>query len=400
MNRSPRDVICFGTDWYSPSKVSIRQIVDVLHERGSRVLWVNPVPIRFPRTGRRELWDKVQNKARTHSRLMSRPSAGLYVYSPFYLPVFRGPAFFINRAALTVQVLFLRAILGMWHPLVFGSRFTAWFALPAIRDCPLVFHFADKISAFRDVSGNAQRRQVLVDMERTLINSAILATCSSTMIHEYVLGVADGDTKKVRYLPHAMRASLFGGLNRDDDAVPADIAELPRPIAGYFGSLTHTNDLDAFRAAATALPGWSFVFIGRTVGDYSTLESLANVKFLGPRPHEMIPAYGAAFDVCFMGWKPHEWISNCSPVKTLEYLALGKPIVCSSSIDELTGRFPGLITMTSSNSEFVDALVRAVADDTVAHRDARRTAVADSTWERRVDEILACLAEQGARYAV
>lgn len=400
MNRHPRDVICFGTDWYSPSKVSIRQIVDVLHERGSRVLWVNPVPIRFPRTGRRELWGKVQNKARTHSRLLSRQSAGLYVYSPVYLPVFRGPAFGVNRLVVAAQIMLLRAFLGMWHPLVFGSRFTTWFALPAVRDCPLVFHFADKISAFRDVSGDADRRQVLVEMERSLIRAAILATCSSTKIHEYVLEVAGGDARKVRYLPHAMRASLFGDLTGDGEGAPAELVDLPHPIAGYFGSLTHTNDVEAFHAAATALPGWSFVFIGRAIGDYSQLEALPNVRFLGPRPHERIPAYGAAFDVCFMGWKPHEWISNSSPVKTLEYLALGKPIVCSSHISELAERFPGLVVMTTSPGEFVEALGSAVAGDSEALRGARRAAVAGATWERRVDEILGHLAELGARYAV
>lgn len=400
MNRRPRDLICFGTDWYSPSKVSIRQIVDVMHERGSRVLWINPVPIRFPRAARRELWGKVQNKARTHSRLMSRPSPRLYVYSPLYLPVFRGPAFLANRVAVTVQVLLLRAVLGMWRPLVLGSRFTTWFALPAIRDCPIVFHFADKISAFRDVSSDPQRRMVLEDMERTLIHSAVLATCSSLKIHEYVLGIAGGDTRKVRYLPHAMRESLFGGAASDGTRPPSDLAGLPRPIAGYFGSLTHTNDIDTFTTAARALPEWSFVFIGRTVGDYSALESMPNVRFLGPRAHEEIPAYGAAFDVCFMGWKPHEWISNCSPVKTLEYLALGKPIVCSSLIEELEQRFPGLIVMTASPQDFVAALVRAVADDTAERREARRAAVADATWERRVDEILRHLAEQGASYAI
>lgn len=395
----PRDVICFGTDWYSPSKVSIRQLVDVLHERGSRVLWVNPVPIRFPRSRGKELWGKVQTKARTHSRLLARPAPRVYVFSPVYLPVFRGPSFLLNRLLVVAQVALLRLLLGFRRPLVFGSRFTTWFAMPAISDCPLVFHFADKISAFRDVSTDPARRQILIDMERAMVRKASLATCSSMKIHEYVLDVSGGDSAKVRYLPHAMRASLFSNAAASDLPAPADIAPLPRPIAGYFGSLTHTNDVEAFEAAAKALPGWSFVFIGKTVGDYSSLAALANVHFLGPRPHEDIPAYGAAFDVCFMGWKPHEWITNCSPVKTLEYLALGKPIVCSSVIDELEDRFPGLVLTATGGSAFAEALVKAVEGDTESKRAARRAAVADSTWERRIDEILIALDEQGARYA-
>ena len=153
--------------------------------------------------------------------------------------------------------------------------------------------------------------------------------------------IAGTDKAKVLYFPHAVDGRLFFNDldNSDSGELPEEISQLSGPIAGYFGSLTATNDQETFISAAKALPSWDFVFIGRVSGDYSNLESLPNVHFLGPKSHKEIPAYGAAFDVCFMGWKDHEWIQNCFPLKTLEYLALQKPVVCSCQIDEITERF-------------------------------------------------------------
>lgn len=390
----PRDVICLGTDWYSASIVSVRHIVEELHDRGSRVLWVNPVPIRFPNARGKDFWNKVQTKARTHSRLLSRKGDRLWVYSPLYLPIYRGPGFLLNRIVISAQILALRLILGMWRPLVVGSAFTVWFALPAIRGLPMVFHFADKISSFREVASIPERRRVLERMEAAIAAAATVATCSSRSIHEHVLGLT-GDDRKARYLPHALKTSAF--LGAQAPVPPADLAALPRPVAGYFGSLTQTNDKDVFLAAARSLPGWSFVFIGRVAGDYGELQALPNVHFLGPRPHAEIPAYGAGFDISFMGWRAHEWISNCFPLKTLEYLALGKPIVCSSRIDELSERFPGYVRIAEGAEAFTEALVAELAADSADKAEQRRRLVEHESWSSRVDQILGWLDEAKGR---
>lgn len=398
MRVHPKDILCFGNDWYSPSKVSIKQIVEHFHAGGSRVLWINPIPIRFPNTRKKDFWKKVQTKARTHARFLSSPGKGLYVYSPLYLPFFRGPGFWINRLAISGQVLLLRLVLGMWRPLVFGSTFTAWFGLPGVKGLPLVFHFADKISSFREVSESQERRRILESMERAIIQAATLCTCSSRSIFDHVLGLATDKPGKVKYLPHAVKASVFLTEPDEPRPRPKEFEQVSDPIAGYFGTLTETNDKETFLAAALALPDWNFVFIGMTLGDYSELEALPNVFFLGPRAHEEIPVLGAAFSVCFMGWRPHEWITNCFPLKTLEYLALGKPIVCSGRIDELVERFPEFVATTESPDEFARTLVQERERDCDERRVARREAVRKETWDHRIEEILNELEEQGADY--
>jgi len=385
----PKNIICLGTDWYSPLESSIRQITTEFRHRGCRVLWINPLPIRFPSAKRPDFQKKIINKAKTHTRLLRKSAPDVHVYSPLYLPVFSPWAMKINRVLVSFQVFLLKHLLGFRSPLVIGSEFTCWYAMPAIRRHPIFFHFADKISAFREVSSIPKKRRKLEDMEFEIIREANVSGCSSQSIHKHVLDVASNQgwsTDGILYLPHAVDSRVFDESQNEAD--PSDIADLPRPIAGYYGSLTQANDKGTFLAAAKALPDWSFVFIGKVVGDYDELAVLKNVHFLGPKAHADIPRYGRCFDVCFMGWLPHEWITNSFPLKTMEYLFLGKPIVCSGRMDEVAKSFPGLIRFTNNTEEFARGLVEELAHDSPTRVEERREAVGDFTWETYVDKVL------------
>lgn len=385
----PQNVICLGTDWYSPLESSVRQIVSEFRHRGCRILWVNPLPIRFPAVKRPDFRKKVVHKAKTHARILRRAAPNVTVLSPLYLPIFSPAGMRLNRFLVSLQIEFFRLLLGFRSPLVVASEFTAWYALPAIKRHPLFFHFADKISAFREVAAQPDMRRRLENMEAEIIGAADLAGCSSRLIHQHVANVArqqDLPAERVLYLPHAVDARVFAAAAAQPD--PSDIAEIPHPIAGYYGSLTQVNDKDTFLAAARALPDWSFVFIGKVVGDYDALMAQDNVHFLGPKPHRDIPRYGRCFDVCFMGWTANEWIANCFPLKTLEYLLLGKPIVCAGVINELADLFPDFVRFTDSPAGFSAALAEEYAQDSPQKQSNRRTAVATRTWEQYVDTVL------------
>jgi glycosyltransferase involved in cell wall biosynthesis len=227
-------------------------------------------------------------------------------------------------------------------------------------------------------------------METELIQAASLVTCSSRYIYEHVRDKAGEQADKVHYLPHGVNASQFRAVLEGNVTMPDDLKDISKPIAGYFGSLTEANDKATFTYAAQHCPDWSFVFIGKVGGDYAELASFKNVFFLGQKPYEEIPVYGKFFDVCFMGWLPHEWITNCSPIKALEYLALGKPVVCSSDIGELE-KYAQFIRVTRTPEEFVAALREAYAQNTAELVAARLEYVRRYTWDAHVDTILQVL---------
>jgi glycosyltransferase involved in cell wall biosynthesis len=386
-------IICLGTDWYQPTKSSTSQVVDGFYRRGMKILWINPVPVRFPSAKRADFWNRVQSKARTHARFLATPKKGIYVYSPIFFPGFSETAMRFNRLVITAQVMALSQILRMTSPLIFYSTYTAWYALPLLKRAPSVFHFADKLSAFRETSTNPKKRQMLDTMETELIQAASLITCSSQSIYEHALRKASDQTKKVVYLPHGVNASQFRAILEGNVNMPDDLKNICKPIAGYFGSLTEANDKATFAYAAKHCPDWSFVFIGKVAGDYTELASCKNVFFLGQKAYEEIPVYGKFFDVCFMGWLPHEWITNCSPIKALEYLALGKPVICSSYITELE-KYASLVRVTSTPEEFVTALREAYTQNTAELVQRRLESVRQYSWDAHVDTILQVLNSQ------
>ncbi len=389
-SRMVSSIICLGTDWYSPTYSSTNQIIDSFYQQGIKVLWVNPVPVRFPSTKRPDFWYRVQTKARIHARFLATPKKSFYVYSPVYIPAFSPSAMKLNRLIITAQLIGLRRILRMSSPLIFGSTYTAWYALPLLKGHPSVFQFADKISAFRETSTDAKRRLILDGMETDLIQAAEVVTCSSQSIYAHVRQKAGDQAEKVLYLPHGVPASQFRAILEGNAAEPADLKGITKPVAGYFGSLTEANDKATFAYAAQHCPDWSFVFIGKVGGDYRELSSFKNVFFLGQKSYEEIPVYGKFFDVCFMGWLPSEWIASCSPIKTAEYLALGKPVVCSSYISELE-KYAPFVRVTRTPEEFVAALREAYAQNTPELVKARLDYIRHYSWNTLVQVILQAL---------
>ncbi|WP_436083696.1 glycosyltransferase [Pararhizobium sp. LjRoot235] len=106
--------------------------------------------------------------------------------------------------------------------------------------------------------------------------------------------------------------------------------DLPRPIAGVFGHLSERIDLALLEA--TADRGVSLLLVGSRKPSFS-LESLtarSNVRYLGPKPFESMTGYLRAIDVGLTPYTQSEFNRSSFPMKTIEYLAAGRPAVATS----------------------------------------------------------------------
>ena len=166
---------------------------------------------------------------------------------------------------------------------------------------------------------------------------------------------------------------------------PHDLPPADRKIIGFVGALYRWIEWRLIRACVEALPAARFVFVGPDDGNPAVAELAQrdNVEFLGARPYADVPAYMAAFDVCWVPFTQDHISKAANPVKVYEYLALGKPTVSTPVAD--TTHFENLIQVGATADEIIAALQAALVDADPA-AEARRNFARRNTWSARAAE--------------
>ena len=137
------------------------------------------------------------------------------------------------------------------------------------------------------------------------------------------------------------------------------------------------------------------VFVGQAECDISRFHSLPNMHFVGRKPHADLPAYCRSFDVAVIPHKLNDLTRSMNPIKLLEYLAAGLPVV-SSPLPEADA-YGDDVRCAQTVDEWIAALSAAI-DDRNATSDARRSRLASGEdWSVRVATILDALEEAGSR---
>ena len=88
-----------------------------------------------------------------------------------------------------------------------------------------------------------------------------------------------------------------------------------------------------------------------------------------------------------MAWKPAEWINNSNPSKTLEYFAMGKPIV-SNTIPELKNRFSDFMYFADSPEDFVKMTGKAFSENNDNLIKNRIDIARKEDWESKYNYVL------------
>jgi len=379
-------IVCFGgyDYWYSNPGSPVK-LAEAAHEMGHRVLWINSIGMNMPKMRRSGFWRRVGLKLRSWARWLKAARPGFHVLTPIVLPLYGNPRLeSLNERWLCLQIRLAYRLLGIRDPVALVALPSFGVVATRLKRSALIYYYTDKYDAYSDLKAHeAMRRR-----DRMLYEQADLILCASRKIQEE----HEKDRPGVVYFPHAVDFERFEKVLEADTQMPADLAAIPSPRIGYFGSLTNSNDLEIIRHCAVEAPDLHFVLIGRVMGDYSSLGDLPNVHLLGMKPYEDIPLYGKYFDVGIMTWKMTEWIRHCSPVKTREYLALGFPVV-SVPIEELSREFPGLVELAGDGPSFLAAIRRGLDEDSPELRRRRRDRVRGESWQLRFTEMMEALRE-------
>jgi glycosyltransferase involved in cell wall biosynthesis len=369
-----RDLVVFSNDWDGDplSKVHIMRILS----KENRVLWVNSIGNRAPKANAHDL-QRIWRKLSSFTEGIREVEPNLFVLAPLAIPFYGSEAVrMANRELLRVQVKRAMKQLRFQRPI-------SWSFLPASAPVSgtlgeefVVYHCVDEFSAFSDTNGRH-----IAELEERLLRKADLVITSAERLRENKAKV-NPNTVLVR---HGTDYRHFVKACDASTEIPADIANLPKPIIGFFGLVADWVDQEAIIATAKAHPEGSVVIIGKVAPDCdaTALKAVPNIHLLGRKSYASLPGYCKAFDVALMPFTVNELTLNANPLKVREYLAAGLPVV-STDIPEV--RKVGLCKMATSTEDFVRKVDECLAEGPGPNRE-RAERIFHESWDARVEEI-------------
>jgi glycosyltransferase involved in cell wall biosynthesis len=247
----------------------------------------------------------------------------------------------------------------------------------AIYDC------ADEITEFRQAR---MRQHAVVAMERELLGKVDAVVTTSQSLY---------DSKS----PHARHARLIRNAAEiehfrkasETRRKPADIKQLKKPIVGFYGYLADWLDWPLIEQVVREGAEFDWVFIGPTTRNLADLNVLENFHAPGKKPYDVLPDYLEHFACAHIPFDRTPLTVHVNPVKLYEYLAAGVPVV-ATGLPELKP-YADIISITDDPKEYLDAVRRAINEDSPAKHAERADRVAKETWDSRVDDYVQLVLE-------
>jgi glycosyltransferase involved in cell wall biosynthesis len=336
------------------------------HPRVGRVFHVQPPldPAQFRIRFRDPRWE--QDMAGQLRRLAGVEDDGVLLFTPRASPDRRDAALDGTVAMLEREQAFARPLL-MLHGLVnpFAGDLASRLGGRGVTRVAILRR--DARAAY---PADADERQALDEVYRAQLPGADLVWAGT---RELCDELAELNPRTVLH-PVGADQGLAGGR-------PAvELADLPRPLVIYAGSMRAYLNVGLIRGTAERLGEASFVFVGPAADFLLPLVSgLRNVHVIGPRPYGLLADYLAAADVAIAPHQVAPATRAVVPEKLFGYLAAGLPVVTTevAGAEELRR----LVWIARDPSEFARAIQGALKRDRDRRRGLRQAAVAPLSWD-------------------
>jgi glycosyltransferase involved in cell wall biosynthesis len=286
--------------------------------RRYQVLWINTIGMRKPAfdlyTCRRAAekfrdWFIQSHKATpSHSKIR--------VLNPFLIPNWRSPAIQrLNSRSISLSI--KRYIQSTTYPLIGVTAIP----LPAywLDTIPVnawVYYCVDNFTDWPGLDGHTLRNCE----SATITRARLLVAASSTLqchIHTY--------GRTARLLTHGIDLDTWMRSARDE--YPPCPVPIKKPAVMWWGLLDKRLDWSWILSAASQMPDVTFVLVGPIQYKPDSLSQYRNIVVHGAVPVKCLPAIAKYADVLMMPYADNEVTRAMQPLKLLEYLATGKPIV-------------------------------------------------------------------------
>ncbi|HVT88187.1 MAG TPA: glycosyltransferase [Tepidisphaeraceae bacterium] len=373
-----RDMLCFSHDWNGDplSKTHLMRLL----AKDNRILWVNSIGYRTPTVSKRDL-TRALKKLAAFTEPIREVEPNIHVLNPLALP-FHGPAAQeLNRRLLKLQIARAMRKLEFQKPLSWIFNPAAAVIAGTLGEDYLIYYCVDEYTAFTGVASES-----LANLEKQLLAQSDLVIVSAQKLYDSK-APHNPNTILVR---HGVDYAHFRRALDLQTRIPAEIANLPRPIIGFFGLIADWVDVELMARVARRFSRGSLVVLGKQTTDISALQGLTNVHIFGRKDYSELPAYCKGFDVAINPFRINTLTLNANPLKVREYLAAGLPVV-STAIPEVEAL--GQCRIGHDDEEFIREIELALNDP--RPRSNRSDAIASESWDARLDVIARRISEAG-----
>ena len=380
-------VIMFSTaDWDSKYWTNKQHIAMRLAARGYPVLYIETVGLRSPSFNATDA-HRLLRRLRRGLQPLTQLDKNLWRLSPLTFPFAQE-----NGMVARFNSGRLRSSIARWIGRTGAARPLIWTYHPYMLDIAarlapsrLIYHCVDRVSAIPGI--NARSFEIA---ERRLISQADIVFTTSHELQKHSSEIA---ATKAHYFGNVADVAHFAKA-RSIDALPPDIARIPRPRLGYVGALSDFKvDFALLDKLATARPDWHLVLIGderpgQSDAQLAQLCARPNVHRLGWRSYEEVPSYLSGFDVALLPQLINDYTRAMFPMKFFEYLAAGLPVV-ASPLDSLRD-FSAIHRIASTPERFIEAIAASLAA-TSEPLPVDGAILGQSTWDCQLDRMLAVI---------
>ena len=235
--------------------------------------------------------------------------------------------------------------------LLYIDNLSYHFLLDWVQHDTSVFRVMDMHDHFPGWGGRAKQ------LAEKIARRADLSVYSALGLEPYVASLSPRQTVLV---PNGVDFEYFQSSKQAHTSPHPMVKKISGPIALYAGMLDTRLDWGLISHAANNLPEVSFVLAGPTNFGLKTWTWPENVHFVGPVLHQELPqlmASATAGIIPFDVQNRMDLIQGIRPLKLLEYMAAGLPVVCARWAE--VERMDSPAWLYESREEFVELVGRA-----------------------------------------
>jgi glycosyltransferase involved in cell wall biosynthesis len=181
-----------------------------------------------------------------------------------------------------------------------------------------VYYCVDDFSQWPGLDGKTLER-----MERELVGRVDTIVAASAVLQERMATLGRGDAHLLTHGVDLAHWQVDIANSSPDILWP----EVPRPLIVFWGLIDRRLDAEWLAALSAALPEGTILLVGPTQNPDPNLEELPHVALRPALPFADLPKLAQAASALIMPYAELPVTRAMQPLKLLEYLATGKPVI-------------------------------------------------------------------------